>query len=97
MCPENSLNFLFLSSKYEVISVFVDRTATELERHTEQLVSVIYRKIMYDYLCQVIYFLVNYTHIDNEKIKAIVPPGIFDGGSRKAPEVDYQTLLFKNT
>ncbi len=75
----------------------MDRTATELERHAEQLVSVIYRKIMYDYLCQVTYFLVNYTHIDNEKIKAIVLPSIFDGGSRKAPEVNYQTQLFKNT
>ncbi len=88
---------LFISGNYEVMPVFIDRTATELDRNCEQPVIENYRKIVYDYLCQMAYFLVNYTTVDNDKIKNYIPGVIFNAGSKNAPEIDHQTLQFKNT
>jgi len=88
---------LFLSSNYEVIPIFVSRTAAELDRNQNQPVMENYREVVFDYLCQITYFLVNFTNVDDELIKNIVPRKIYEAGPRKAPEVDHQTLLFKNT
>ncbi|MEH6559960.1 MAG: hypothetical protein V7713_00885 [Marinobacter sp.] len=82
---------LFFSSNYEVIPVFISRTVTELERNADQPVTESYRKIVYEYLCQMTYFLANYTNVDSEKLKCHIPEEIRNAGSRKAPEMDYQT------
>ncbi len=88
---------LFLSNNYEVIPTFISRTVTELERNSDQPVTENYRKIVHDYLCQVAYFLTNYTSVDPEKLAYHIPEEIRKVGPRKAPEIDHQTLQFKNT
>lgn len=88
---------LFFSSNYEVIPIFISRTVTELERNADQPVTENYRKIVYDYLSQMAYFLENYTDVDSEKLEFHIPIEIRNTGKRKAPEIDHQTLQFKNT
>ena len=88
---------LFFSSNYEVIPVFISRTVTELKRNADQPVTENYRKIVYEYLCQMAYFLENYTNVDSEKLEFHIPEEIRKAGSRMAPEIDHQTLQFKNT
>lgn len=88
---------LFFSSNYEVIPVFISRTVTELERNAIQPVIANYRKIVYEYLCQIAYFLENYTSVESEKLEFHIPEEIRKAGSRKAPEINHQTLQFRNT
>ncbi len=80
----------FLSRNYEVIPIFVSRTVTELERNTDQPVTENYRKIVHDYLCQMAYFLRNYTNVAPEKLEYHIPEEIRKAGLRKAPEIDHQ-------
>ena len=88
---------LYLSSNYEVIPVFISRTTKELERNANQPVTENYRRIVSDYLSQMAYFLAEYTDVDSEKLEYHIPQEIREAGPRKAPEIDHQTLQFKNT
>lgn len=88
---------LFFSHNYEVIPVFISRTITELDRNVGQPVTENYRKIVKDYLCQMAYFLENFTQVDREKLESYIPEEIRNAGPTKAPEIDHQTLQFKNT
>lgn len=88
---------LFFSSNYEVIPVFISRTVTELERNSKQPITENYRRIVLNYLCQMAYFLQKYTQVDEDKLRYYIPEDIRNAGPRKAPEIDHQTLQFKNT
>ncbi|MGI0119660.1 hypothetical protein [Zooshikella sp. RANM57] len=88
---------LFFSSNYEVIPVFIKRTVAELDRNGSQPVTENYRKIVYDYLCEMTYFLKNYSPVEHETLKYHIPEDIYNAGPKKAPEIDHQTLQFKNT
>jgi hypothetical protein len=93
----NQIIALFLSSNYEVIPIFIRRTVVELERNVDQPQTENYRKIVHDYLCQVTFYLVNYTATNIDIIRNVVPKRIYSGGPKPAPEFDHKTLLFKST
>ncbi len=86
---------LFLSGNYEVIPIFIDRVVDELERNADQPVTTNYRAVVFNYLCQITNFLVNFTTVDQEKIKSLIPENILTAGPKKAPELEQESLHFK--
>ncbi len=89
VCYTNQVIALYLSKNYEVIPLFIRRAYKQMEEFQEQPNTENYRKTVFDYFCQMSYFLENYTNTDPEWLKYNVPEEVRRGGEKVAPKCNH--------
>lgn len=87
---------LFTSKNYDVIPVMVSRIATLLESKHLMPMAERYYEIIFDYICQMTYYVQEFTDVDERAIQISIPEEIMKVGSRKAPLFDNQKWEFVN-
>ncbi|WP_027710425.1 hypothetical protein [Zooshikella ganghwensis] len=91
VCYTNQIIALYLSNNYDVIPLFISRVLSQLERNKDQPNTEKYRSVVYDYLCMMAYFLLNFCTVDKDTIDAFIPKKVQKAGPRLSPLIDNNT------
>ncbi|MCA2019226.1 hypothetical protein LDJ79_24240 [Vibrio tritonius] len=95
VCFTNQIVALFISKNYQMIPIFMGRVLTQLQKVQNQPGVIGYSKLVYDYLCQVAYYLDQFCNLDEEWLKSRIPQGLLKAGAQKAPEYDHEKMVIK--
>lgn len=91
----NQVVALFVSKNYEMIPIFINRAFKEFQRFESRPGVEGYRNLVYNYLCQVTYYLYSYCDLDEDWFRDRVPEVILLEGEKKCPEYDHQKMAIK--
>jgi hypothetical protein len=80
----NHIIGLFLSKNYNVIPIFINRAFKEVQDSDNQPNAQPYKELLIDYLCQMAYFLENFTEAEGLDL---IPSEIRSAGPKKAPDL----------
>lgn len=95
VCFTNQIVALFISKNYQMIPIFIGRVLTQLQKVESQPGVMGYRNLVYDYLCQVAYYLDRFCNLDEEWFKSRIPHELLKAGAKKAPEYDHEKMVIK--
>lgn len=93
----NQIIALIISKNYERIPFMVHLAYSSFSRLEGKPVYESYKKIAFDYLCQVSYFLKNYTDLDEVYLEKHIPKELLDSGEKDAPQFNVETQQFTYT
>ena len=88
---------LIISKNYERIPFMIHLAYGSFSRFNGMPVYDNYRKIAFDYLCQVSYFLKSYSDLDITYLEKHIPKELLDAGEKNAPDFNVETQHFNNT
>jgi hypothetical protein len=92
----NQIVALFISHNYERIPGQINIAFSHFNAFDGRPVFYPYRAIAYDYLCQVTFFLKEYSGIEFDELAKAIPEELLTAGPKNAPNYDQQRQLFKN-
>ncbi len=92
----NQIVALMFSHNYVRIPFCIRHAYSGFNQIKDKPVFDSYRKVAFDYLCQVAYFLKNFTDLEEENIKSLIPAEIYDGGEKEPPGFSIQNQGFEN-
>ena len=95
VCFTNQIVALFISKNYQMIPIFIERVLKQLQRVESQPDVMGYRHLVYDYLCQVSYYLAQFGDLDEEWFNSRIPQELLDAGAKNAPEYDHEKMVIK--
>lgn len=95
VCFTNQIVALFISKNYQMIPIFIERVFKQLQRVESQPGVMGYRHLVYDYLCQVSYYLAQFGDLDEEWFKSRIPQELLDAGAKNAPQYDHEKMVIK--
>ncbi len=91
----NQVVALMISHNYDPVPAAINRAFTTFDHFKDKPVFDSYKKVAYSYLCQVTYFIVNFTEIEQKTIELVLPKSLVEAGPQKAPPYQIQTLSFE--
>lgn len=83
----NQIVALVISKNYEPIPSLISRAYRNFAQFEGKPVYDSYKRVAFDYLCQVAYFLINFTDIEKLVIQGI-PSEISTAGQKDAPDLN---------
>ena len=91
----NQIVALMFSHNYVRIPFCIRRAYSGFDQIADKPVFDSYRKVAFDYLCQVAYFLENFTDLEEENLKSQIPAEIYGGGSKTPSVYSVQNQSFE--
>lgn len=92
----NQITGLYLSKNYRPIPIFIQRAFERLSLLSIDVVSEPYRKIAYQYLAQMSYFILQFECFDeyDESIKIYIPEELAKAGEQPMPAIGFLSNEF---
>lgn len=95
VCFTNQIVALFISQNYQMIPIFIERVLKQLQRVESQPGITGYCNLVYDYLCEVTYYLDQFCNLDEQWVKNHIPQELLEAGAKTAPEYDHEKMVIK--
>ncbi|WP_338846286.1 hypothetical protein V8J88_21315 [Massilia sp. W12] len=94
VCVVNQIVALFFSHNYERIPGLIRFAYERFDAFDVKPVFSAYKAIAFDYLCQVSFFLREFTDLDKAELERTIPSAIFHAGPKAAPDYDIKSGEF---